>query len=58
MYESLYNRNISDLLEDNIERRCFYCGMPADTKDHVIPQVILKELEDILKHPIKNTLRI
>lgn len=24
---------------------CYYCGRPADTVDHVIPQVLLKQLE-------------
>ena len=34
----------SDFDESN---HCYYCGMPADTTDHAIPQVILRTIDRI-----------
>lgn len=40
---SLFSHYISDMKESLINHVCYYCGMPAEEEDHVVPRAVVRK---------------
>ena len=46
-YKKLCEYKYTSVSDDNSQYICTYCGMPADTQDHVVPISIMAKLADL-----------